>query len=106
MKIKNLWDLNIKDTYLFTNDINKFLECIENELINTDFLVTEQYKPGDPVNNILDNQANKKNICLTYTDKDHQVAIATSDYYDTVINPEFFQKYKKVQKRSLLLLIG
>lgn len=100
MKIKNLWDLNIKDTYFFTNDINKFLECIENELINTDFLVTEQYKPGDSVNNILENKANKENIYLTYTDNDHQVAIATSDYYDTVINPEFFQKYKKEIKET------
>ena len=100
MKIKNLWDLNIKDDYLFTNDINEFLECIENELINTDFLVTEQYKPGDPVNNILENKANKENIYLTYTDDDHQVAVSTSDYYDTVINPKFFQKYKKEIKET------
>lgn len=100
MKIKNLWDLNIKDTYLFTNDINEFLECIENELINTDFLVTKQYKPGDPVNNVLDNKANKENIYLTYTDKDHQVAVSANDYYDTVINPEFFQKYKKEIKEA------
>ena len=100
MKIKNLWDLNIKDDYLFTNDINEFLECIENELINTDFLVTEQYKPGDPVNNILENKANKENIYLTYTDNNHQIAVSTSDYYDTVINPEFFQKYKKEIKEA------
>ena len=99
MKTENLWNLNA-NYYKFTNDINEFLKYIENGKINTDFLVTEQYKPGDPVNNILDNQANKKNICLTYTDKDHQVAIATSDYYDTVINPEFFQKYKKEIKET------
>lgn len=100
MKIKNLWDLNIKDDYLFTNDINELLQYIENELINTDFLVTEQYKPGDPVNNILENKANKENIYLTYTDNNHQVAVSTSDYYDTVINPEFFQKYKKEIKEA------
>ena len=99
MKTENLWNLNA-NYYKFTNDINEFLKYIENGKINTDFLVTEQYKPGDPVNNILDNQANKKNICLTYTDKDHQVAIATSDYYDTVINPEFFQRYKKEIKET------
>lgn len=100
MNKKNLWDLNIKDDYFFTNDINEFLECIENELINTDFLVTEQYKPGDPVNNILENKANKENIYLTYTDDEHQVAVSTSDYYDTVINPEFFKKYNKEIKEA------
>ena len=94
MKIENLWDLNV-NYYKFTNDINEFLKYIENGKINTDFLITEQYKPGDPVNNILDNQANKKNIYLTYTDKDHQVAISSNTCCDTVIHPEFFQKYKK-----------
>ena len=52
MKIENLWNLNA-NYYKFTNDINEFLKYIENWKINTDFLVTEQYKPLDPVNNIL-----------------------------------------------------
>lgn len=95
MNIKNLWDLNLNHKYIFTNDINELLQYIENGQVNTDFLVTEQYKTGDPVNNTLDNQANKNNIYLTYTDNNHQVAIATNDYYDTVIHPDFFKKHKQ-----------
>ena len=95
MNIKNLWNLNLKHKYIFTNDINELLQYIEKGEVNTDFLVTEQYKPGDPINNTLDNQANKNNIYLTYTDNNHQVAISTNDYYDTVIHPEFFKKHKQ-----------
>ena len=95
MEHKNIWESNLNDKCQYINNIDEFLKFLEDNN-RYDFIISEKHMPNDKSQFILDEISNKKNICITYTNNEHNVTVFTlSQFQQTIIvNPTFFEAYK------------
>ena len=95
MEHKNIWESNLNDKCQYINNIDEFLKFLEDNN-RYDFIISEKLMPNDKSQFILDEISNKKNICITYTNNEHNVTVFTlSQFQQTIIvNPTFFEAYK------------
>ena len=99
-KEKNLWELKIKDEYIFASTIEEVLQLIKENKLTLDYTVKDKYIPGENATNSLDNIALKNNIIINYTNENHYVAL--SNTFPTFINPDFLKKYEKEIKNAFI----
>lgn len=97
---KNLWDLDLKYNYKFTNSIEEVINLIKRNEISIEFKIADKYIPGNKTNTYIDSYALKNNILIRYTDSNHNVAV--SKIHPTYINQKFYKKYEKEIKTTFV----
>lgn len=97
MKIYNIWQTCYKESFEYygINEINEFLKKIDNS--NYNLIVIKNNYIRQNVNSNIEEHAQKENIMINYTDKNHAFLIG-KDYnsrYMIIISEEAYEKYKE-----------
>ncbi|MBQ2872817.1 MAG: hypothetical protein IJE89_02335 [Bacilli bacterium] len=99
----NLWSSGIKNNCTFLTTFEEFLAFIEEKNKEFIFTIHDKQYPNQKQKCILDPVADKNNISITYTDKEHPIAILNQFGNIILINPEFFnqniEKFKEEAKK-------
>ena len=102
----NIWDTKLSDRCIYLTNIEELLKYIKDNNI-TNLTIHETYNPQEPLKCIFDNSANKNNISLTYTDKDHPITIINWENIEhkILISQEFFNQHKDILKKEIKKII-
>lgn len=94
MKNINLWESKLTNDYIYFNNIEELFNYLTENKKDLNFITKTDYKPGDICENMHDNIALRNNTHITYTDSTHPIAISTTMFYNSYINPTFFEEHK------------
>lgn len=95
MKEIKIWESNLKDKCSFINNIDDFINYLEENNI-TDFTLCSIYECSQEPKTYLDYLAKKKDLNIIYTNKEHQVTISNVGLNkDIIVNPKFYQEHKE-----------
>ena len=95
MEEKNLWESKLSKNYYFFSSVEDLFKFLEENELNLQFVTKEDYLPGNPCDDQLDNIALRDNIHITYTDSIHPIAISNNPLFNSIINPTFFEEHKE-----------
>lgn len=96
----NVWESKFKDNFLYLNSLNNLkMYMIKNKIFT--FSICDTFIPGNSQNTIYDRAAERSNVELTYTNKEHPVSVCIGFRKEIILNTGFFNQHKEELKEFI-----
>lgn len=96
----NVWESKFKDNFLYLNSLVDLKMYMKENKIFT-FSIFDTFIPGNSQNTIYDRVAERCNVELTYTDKEHPVSVCIGFRKEIILNTCFFNEHKDELKEFI-----
>lgn len=96
MEERKLWETKLSEEYYFFKSTEEYFKYLIDNNCGMSFTLKDKFSFGDQPKDMLDTQAVKQNISITYTDNEHPIAVPkSSGFLKTYISPIFFKEHKE-----------